>query len=216
MNFESLLMTKTVAITLFAAAFLALMIPTVEANHGEPVDPSCGSSIEVVDPTTNRCVSRADCEFGVDDTTNPSHCNSTPVGDDVEDEEDDDRDDASIKWNIGETQWLEASYPASGTGVVRVIDPDMNLDPEAVDNFDIDVWSDSDPEGIELTVTETNEASGIFEGTVSFTTTDESSGQRLSVLEGDTITAKYEDNTLPDSFTTADELDITGTSIIGT
>ena len=45
-----------------------------------------------------------------------------------------------IRWNIGEVQWLEASYPASGTGVVRVIDPDMNLDPEAVDNFDADVW----------------------------------------------------------------------------
>ena len=26
---------------------------------------------------------------------------------------------ALIRWNIGEVQWLEASYPASGTGVVR-------------------------------------------------------------------------------------------------
>ncbi|RDJ31689.1 MAG: hypothetical protein DWQ18_05560 [Crenarchaeota archaeon] len=123
---------------------------------------------------------------------------------------------ALIRWNIGEVQWLEASYPAKGTGVVRVVDPDMNLDPEAVDNFDVDVWSDSDAGGIDLTVTETNEATGIFEGTVFFTTTDESSGHRLRVSEGDTITAEYEDNTLPDPYTTADELDITGTSIIGT
>jgi hypothetical protein len=36
---------------------------------------------------------------------------------------------ALIRWNIGEVQWLEASYPASGTGVVRVIDADMNLNP---------------------------------------------------------------------------------------
>jgi len=121
-----------------------------------------------------------------------------------------------IRWNIGETQWLEASYPASGTGVVRIVDPDMNLNPEAVDNFDVDVWSDSDAGGIDLTVTETNEATGIFEGTVFFTTTDESSGHRLRVSEGDTITAEYEDNTLPDPYTTADELDITGTSLIGT
>ena len=123
---------------------------------------------------------------------------------------------ALIRWNIGEVQWLEASYPASGTGVVRVVDPDLNLDPEAVDNFDVDVWSDSDAGGIDLTVTETNEATGIFEGTVFFTTEDESSGHRLRVAEGDTITAEYEDNTLPDPYTTADELDITGTSIIGT
>ena len=123
---------------------------------------------------------------------------------------------ALIRWNIGEVQWLEASYPASGTGVVRTIDPDMNLDPEAVDNFDVDVWSDSDAGGIDLTVTETNEATGIFEGTVFFTVTDESSGHRLRVAEGDTVTAEYEDNTLPDPYTTADELDITATSLIGT
>jgi len=121
-----------------------------------------------------------------------------------------------IRWNIGEVQWLEASYPASGTGVLRVIDPDMNLDPEAVDNFDADVWSDSDAGGINLTVTETNEATGIFEGTVFFTTTDESSGHRLRVAEGDTITGEYEDNTLPEPYTRADELNITATSLIGT
>jgi hypothetical protein len=123
---------------------------------------------------------------------------------------------ALIRWNIGEVQWLEASYPASGTGVVRVIDPDMNLNPEAVDNFNADVWSDSDAGGIDLTVTETNEATGIFEGTVFFTTTDESSGHRLRVAEGDTVTAEYEDNTLPNPYTTADELDISATSLIGT
>jgi hypothetical protein len=123
---------------------------------------------------------------------------------------------ALIRWNIGEVAWLEASYPASGTGVVRVIDPDMNLRPEAIDNFDVNVWSDSDAGGIDLTVTETNEATGIFEGTVFFTTTDDSSGHRLRVAEGDTVTAEYEDNTLPDPYTTADELDITGTAFIGT
>ena len=123
---------------------------------------------------------------------------------------------ALVRWNIGEVQWLEASYPASGTGVIRVIDADMNLDPEAIDNFDVDAWSDSDAGGIDLTVTETNEATGIFEGTVFFTTSNESSGHRLRVAEGDTVTAEYEDNTLPEPYTTADELDITATSLIGT
>ncbi|MBI5146271.1 MAG: hypothetical protein HZA84_03525 [Thaumarchaeota archaeon] len=123
---------------------------------------------------------------------------------------------ALIRWNIGEVAWLEASYPASGTGVVRIIDPDMNLNPEAINNFAADVWSDSDAGGIDLTVTETNEASGIFEGTVYFTTTDESSGHRLRVAEGDTVTAEYQDNTLPSPYTRSDELDITGTAFIGT
>jgi hypothetical protein len=123
---------------------------------------------------------------------------------------------ALIRWNIGEVQWLESSYPASGTGVVRVIDADMNLNPEAIDNFEVDAWSDSDAGGIDLTVTETNEATGIFEGTVFFTVANDSSGHRLRVAEGDTVTAEYEDNTLPEPYTTADELDITATTLIGT
>lgn len=123
---------------------------------------------------------------------------------------------ALIRWNIGEIQFLESSYPASGTGVIRIIDADMNLNPTAIDNFAIDAWSDSDAGGIDLTVTETNEATGIFEGTVFFTTANDSSGHRLRVAEGDTVTAEYEDNTLPDPYTTADELDITATTLIGT
>lgn len=123
---------------------------------------------------------------------------------------------ALVRWNIGEVQWLEASYPATGSGIVRVIDPDMNLNPEAVDNFDVNVWSDSDAGGIDLTVTETNESTGIFEGTVAFQTETESSGHRLRAAEGDTVTAEYEDRTLPDPYNTVDDLDITATTLIGT
>ena len=111
-------------------------------------------------------------------------------------------------------KWLETSYPSSGTGIIRVIDPDMNLNPDRIDNFDVDVWSDSDAGGIDITVTETDDATGIFEGTVFFTTNDESSGHRLRVTEGDTITAEYEDNTLSDPYTPTDELDITAKSRI--
>ncbi len=123
---------------------------------------------------------------------------------------------ALIRWNIGEVQWLESSYPATGSGIVRVIDPDMNLNPEAVDNFDVNVWSDSDAGGIDLTVTETNESTGIFEGTVAFQIDTESSGHRLRAAEGDTVTAEYEDRTLPDPYNTVDDLDITATTLIGT
>ena len=121
-----------------------------------------------------------------------------------------------IRWNIGDVQWLEASYPASGTGVLRVIDPDVNLNPEAVDNFDVNIASNTDASGITLTVTETNEATGIFEGTVFFTTTGGSSGHRLRVSEGDTVTADYADGTLPLPYTTNDSVSITSTTIIGT
>ncbi|MDE1873358.1 MAG: hypothetical protein KGH99_07780, partial [Thaumarchaeota archaeon] len=51
---------------------------------------------------------------------------------------------ALIRWNIGEVSWLQASYPANGQGVLQIVDPDMNLNPKAVDKFDTNVWSDSD------------------------------------------------------------------------
>ena len=119
-----------------------------------------------------------------------------------------------IKGNIGKIQWLEVTYPPSGVAVVRVIDPDMNLNPEKVDDLDVYVWSDSHTKGFVLTATETDVLTGIFEGMLFLTPNHESSGPRLKVAEGDTITAEYEDNTLPVSFTDADVLNVIAKSEI--
>ena len=121
---------------------------------------------------------------------------------------------ALIRWNVGEVQWLEASYAATGSGVVRIIDPDMNIIPDAVDSIEAVVYSDTFIGGIDLTLTETQEASGIFEGTVEFDPESASDGHRLQVTEGDIITASYEDETLPKP-DNGDTLEITATTLIG-
>ena len=121
---------------------------------------------------------------------------------------------ALIRWNVGEVQWLEASYAATGSGVVRIIDPDMNINPDAVDSIDAVVFSETFIGGIELTLTETQEASGIFEGTVEFDPESASDGHRLQVTEGDIITAAYDDKTLPKP-DNGDTLEITATTLIG-
>ena len=123
---------------------------------------------------------------------------------------------ALIRWNVGEVQWLDASYAATGSGIVRVIDPDMNTNPNAVDNIDdIVVYSETFVGGIELTVTETQEASGIFEGTVEFDPESASQGHRLQVTEGDIVTAEYDDYTLPHPGGKGDNLAISATTLIG-
>ena len=121
---------------------------------------------------------------------------------------------ALIRWNVGEVQWLEASYAATGSGVVRIIDPDMNINPDAVDSLDVVAYSETFIGGIELTVTETQEASGIFEGTVEFDPESASDGHRLQVTEGDIITATYDDMTLPKP-DNGDTLEISATTLIG-
>ena len=121
---------------------------------------------------------------------------------------------ALIRWNVGEVQWLEASYAATGSGVVRIIDPDMNINPDAVDSIEAVVYSETFIGGIELTLTETQEASGIFEGTVEFDPESASDGHRLQVTEGDIVTASYEDETLPKP-DNGDTLEITATTLIG-
>ena len=121
---------------------------------------------------------------------------------------------ALIRWNVGEVQWLEASYAATGSGVVRIIDPDMNINPDAVDSLDAVVYSETFIGGIELTLTETQEASGIFEGTVEFDPESASDGHRLQVTEGDIVTAAYDDETLPKP-DNGDTLEITATTLIG-
>jgi predicted secreted protein with PEFG-CTERM motif len=89
-------------------------------------------------------------------------------------------------------KWDEELYPSDDIAQIQVMDKDMNLDDKKIDFFDIHVWSDTDHNGIELTITETNNDSGIFEARVFFTTKDESSGARL--LVEDAVYAEHKSN----------------------
>ena len=122
----------------------------------------------------------------------------------------------TIQWNLGSVEWLQPSYPVNSQGTLQITDLDMNLNPDAIDKFDTSVWSDSDSGGIKLTMTETGPNTGIFQGTVYFTTDLSSSGNRLHVTPGDTVTAEYTDMTLPLPHSPSDQLHITATTTAGT
>ena len=113
-----------------------------------------------------------------------------------------------IKCNIGQIQFSEENYLSDNTASIRVIDPDLNLNPESLDQVLIHVTSNSDLSGIEVSAIETSESSGVFVATISFTQNQSSSGNRLFVIPGDMIFAKYDDYTLPTPYSISDKVEV--------
>jgi hypothetical protein len=109
---------------------------------------------------------------------------------------------------LGNVQFSEDNFLSDRPALIRVIDPDLNLNPEALDQIPIQVFSDSDVAGIEVSGIETSESSGVFVATITFTQNLSSSGNRLLALPGDEIYAKYDDHTLPKPYSTSDNLEI--------
>ena len=121
-----------------------------------------------------------------------------------------------IRWNVGNVEWLKPSNSVNGQGIVQITDPDMSLNPDAINKFETNVWSDSDSGGIKLAMTETGPGTGIFQGTVFFTTDSNSAGSRLHILPGDTVTAEYTDTTLPLPHSPSDQVRLIATTTVGT
>lgn len=120
---------------------------------------------------------------------------------------------ARISWNQAEINFDKTSYLPDDTVKVQIIDPDMNLNPEAADTISVEVSSDSDSAGITADASETDESTGVFEATVYLTQTSVSSGNRLHAIPDDMIYAKYEDNTLPSPYSINDSVDIVTNSV---
>jgi len=112
------------------------------------------------------------------------------------------------QWSIDTIQFSEENYLSDKTALLRVVDPDLNLNPESLDHISIKVSSNSDNAGIKVDAIETSEGSGVFIATITFTQNKSSSGNRLFVIPGDTIIAKYDDHTLPKPYSTSDNLEI--------
>ncbi|MEM2759659.1 MAG: hypothetical protein QXW73_02580, partial [Nitrososphaerales archaeon] len=102
-----------------------------------------------------------------------------------------------VNYHVGQVMFDKDAFRMNERGVLRVIDPDANTNPNTIDTTQVRFWSTTDRGGLLVTLRETGDRTGIFEEIITFTPDEESSGTRLRVTEGDTITAKYTDNTLP-------------------
>ena len=118
-----------------------------------------------------------------------------------------------ITWNMGVVQFTQDIFLINDSVGLRVIDHDMNLNPEALDTITVDVFSDSDSGGIQVIATETSERSGDFIASIALSTST-SSGNRLYAIPGDSIFAKYDDHTLPKPYSKSDEKSIQTSAII--
>lgn len=118
-----------------------------------------------------------------------------------------------IRWNIGEIFWDMKKYRLGDTGIITVVDPDVNLNPQLIDIFHIRVKSDSDTAGVKVLVVETGPATGIFVGDIQFGMDSEDEGQ-IKVLPGDSVVATYYDKTLPPPYQIGKKLEIKDTSTI--
>lgn len=119
---------------------------------------------------------------------------------------------ALINYSIGEISLDNEYYGINNIAKVRVIDPDMNLNPDKIDTLKIKVWSKTDLEGTMIDLIETDINSGIFEGVV-ILENKPTKKNRLEVSSNDQIFAKYVDWSLPPPFKSK-SLDIIATAKI--
>ena len=113
-----------------------------------------------------------------------------------------------VKWNLGSIAFLSEDFFSDDSVMVRVVDSDMNLNPESLDSVLIQLYSDSDAAGITIDAIETSESSGLFVATASLSHMLPSSGNRLYSVPGDTLFAKYNDHTLPKPYSISDNLEV--------
>ena len=118
---------------------------------------------------------------------------------------------AKIEWNVGDLRIINVTEESAK---IKLFERDMNLNPESIDTVKIEVFSENDNAGVNIEIAETTEDSGIFEGMISITKDDQSSGNRLYALPDSQITAKYTDRTLPKPYNTNDDLDILAQEIV--
>jgi len=119
-----------------------------------------------------------------------------------------------VSWNIGDVQFTKEIFLSDETISVRLVDLDMNLNPEAVDNVEIEIFSESDAGGISVSAIETSDSSGMFLADFLLSQTSSSSGHRLYALPGDEIFATYDDYTLPKPHSISDKKEIKDTAIV--
>lgn len=103
---------------------------------------------------------------------------------------------ADVNFNLGTARFNKDAFSSREEVEIFVSDPDRNSKDDVINTLPVRVWSTTDRSGIMVTLRETDADSGEFHEFITLTRNQTSSGTRLRVSDGDTITLRYTDNTL--------------------
>jgi hypothetical protein len=117
-----------------------------------------------------------------------------------------------VQFQLAEVLWLDEIEPNQNSRI-RVIDHDMALRPEFRDRVQVLVGLSPDHSLEDLLLEETGDNNGIFEGVVKFA--DNQSNEGIVIYPGNTVFLKYEDRTLPSSYSTKSLEIIAEATVIG-
>lgn len=90
----------------------------------------------------------------------------------------------------------KTGYVSGENLLFQIVTNDDNINTDKIDSIKATIKSTSDPVGLTVTLIETSYNTGIFSATVSLTN-QASSGTKLKVSPGDTVTVTYLDQTTP-------------------
>ena len=125
-------------------------------------------------------------------------------------------------WDIATIEFLEDEYPLDGVVEFNFTDKDMSDIPKDKVDLNFRVWSDSDLAGILVESTQDGNWKAKKPYHFNIQSHDESNGDNLYALEGDTLYVEYVDTTLPaigpngEQWSKTDTLDIIGTTSVTT
>ena len=125
-------------------------------------------------------------------------------------------------WDIATIEFLEDEYPLDGVVEFNFTDKDMSDIPKDKVDLNFRVWSDSDLAGILVEATQDGNWKAKKPYHFNIQSHDESNGDNLYALEGDTLYVEYVDTTLPaigpngEQWSKTDTLDIIGTTSVTT
>lgn len=107
---------------------------------------------------------------------------------------------ADVGFTVGSVEWDEKTFLSNSQGIIRVKDPDLKLSHDLNDRITVLVWSDHQQDKKIFTLSETGKRTGIFEGTISFSSELKSSSDYLFSPVGSKVYVKYIDYSLPSEF----------------